>query len=174
MKRLFLFFVAASLLAAGAQAQSTEINSGNSWLKLGANVGLPVGNLSNYSSFTAGLELKGQFLETRYLGIGITTGYNHFFGKKGFEDFGIVPLGLFLRFYPMSKGFFVGTDAGYGFITGVSGATGGFNIKPQIGYHNYNWNIFGYYDGVLRSDADGGTISSVGIGAAYNIRFNKK
>jgi hypothetical protein len=171
MKKFFLLFAAAYLLAAHVQAQSTAITAKNSWLKLGANIGVPVGNASNYSNLTAGLELKGQVLETSYLGFGLTTGYNHFFAKNGLKDFGIVPLGLFLRYYPMSSGFFVGADAGYGFITGVSGATGGFNIKPQLGYHNYSWNIFGYYDGVLRSDADGGTISSVGIGATYNIRF---
>lgn len=176
MKKSLVLFAAAYLFAAHVNAQSTTttITAKNSWLKLGANIGVPIGDVADVSSFTAGIELKGQILETSYLGIGLTTGYNRFFGKDGFDGFGIIPLGAFIRYYPASKGFFVGTDAGYGFVTGVSGAKGGFNIKPQLGYHNYSWNVFGYYDGILRSTTNGGTISSVGIGASYNIRFNKK
>ncbi|MBS1565329.1 MAG: hypothetical protein JST39_13130 [Bacteroidetes bacterium] len=165
-----MLFATAYLFTTNVHAQSTTVTPRNSWFKLGVNLGVPVGKTSDYSNFTAGLELKGQVLETNNIGIGIGTGYNHFFAKDGLKDFGIIPLDAFIRVYPESKGFFLGTDAGYGFITGISGATGGFNIKPQLGYHNYSWNVFGYYDGVLRSSTDGGTISSVGIGATYNIR----
>ena len=173
--RKIILFSAVTILFATVQvnAQSTPITSNNSWLKLGANIGVPVGNVSHYSSFTAGLELKGQVLETDYLGIGLTTGYNHYFGKNGFDGFGTIPLGAFLRVYPQSKGLFIGTDLGYSFITGADGAKGGFYVKPQLGYHNYDWNVFGYYNSILRSDDNGGSISSVGIGATYNIRFKK-
>lgn len=175
MKKIILFSSIAILLAIGkTNAQSTPITPGNSWLKLGANFGIPVGNVSHYSSFTAGLELKGQVLETDYLGLGLTTGYNHYFGKNGFDGFGTIPLGAFIRVYPQSSGVFIGTDLGYTFLTGADGATGGFYVKPQLGYHNYDWNVFAYYNGILRSDTKGGSISSVGIGATYNIRFNKK
>ena len=135
---------------------------------------MPVGNISDYSSFTAGLELKGQFLETPHLGIGLTTGYNHYFAKSGYSDFGTVPLGAFIRVYPQSKGFFAGLDLGYSIVTGYDGAVGGFYLKPQLGYHNYNWNFFAYYNNVFRGSADGGDIGSVGLGATYNIRFHHK
>ena len=174
MKRILMFSVVAILFATTqVKAQSTEITPRNSWLKLGANVGVPVGNASNYSSFTAGLELKGQVLETSYLGLGLTAGYNHFFGKKDFKDFGTIPLGAFLRLYPQSKGFFFGTDLGYSVVTGYDNAKGGFYLKPQLGYHNYDWNVFGYYNNIFRSDENGGSIGSVGVGATYNIRFSK-
>lgn len=173
-KKFFVVSAAALLLAAvKVNAQSTEITPRNSWLKLGANVGVPVGNVSNYSGFTAGLELKGQVLETDYLGLGLTTGYDHYFGKNGYSGFGTIPLGAFLRVYPQRKGFFIGTDIGYSFITGIDGAKGGFYVKPQLGYHNYDWNIFGYYNDIIRSNENGGSIGSVGIGATYNIRFSK-
>ena len=173
MKKILLFSAAVILLTtAQVNAQSTQITPGNSWLKLGANIGLPVGNLSNYSSFMAGLELKGQVLETDYLGLGLTTGYNHYFGKNGFDGFGTIPLGAFIRIYPQSQGFFIGTDLGYSFLTGADGATGGVYIKPQLGYHNYNWNIFAYYNDIFRSDDKGGSIATVGLGATYNIRFH--
>jgi len=174
MKKILLFSMVAILFAAmQASAQSTEVTPGNSWLKLGANVGVPVGNASNYTSFLLGLELKGQVLETDYLGVGLTTGYNHYFGKNGFDGFGTIPLGAFLRVYPQKEGFFLGTDLGYSFITGVNSATGGLYVKPQLGYHNYDWNVFAFYNDIFRSDENGGSIGSVGIGATYNIRFRK-
>ncbi|MBS1664147.1 MAG: hypothetical protein JST68_24090 [Bacteroidetes bacterium] len=175
MKKLIMFSTIAILFAIEhASAQSTPITPNNSWLKLGANVGIPVGNLSHYSSFTAGLELKGQVLETDNFGLGLTTGYNHYFGKNGFDGFGSVPLGAFFRVYPKSSGIFLGSDVGYTFLTGANGAKGGFYLKPQLGYHNYDWNVFAYYNGIFRSDNNGGTLGSVGIGATYNIRFNGK
>jgi len=174
MKKSIMFFTMAILFAAvHAKAQSTDITSRNSWLKLGANIGVPVGNASNYSSFMAGLELKGQVLETNYLGLGLTAGYNHFFGKNGVKDFGTIPLGAFLRVYPQSKGFFFGTDLGYSVVTGYDNAKGGFFLKPQLGYHNYDWNVFAFYNNIFRSDVNGGSIGSVGVGATYNIRFSK-
>jgi hypothetical protein len=165
--------VAVLLAVTQVNAQSTEVTPRNSWLKLGANVGVPVGNASNYSSFMAGLELKGQVLTTNYLGVGLTTGYNHYFGKDGYDGFGTVPLGAFLRIYPQRKGFFFGTDLGYSFVTGYDDAKGGVYVKPQLGYHNYSWNIFGYFNDIFRSDVNGGNIASVGLGATYNIRFSK-
>jgi hypothetical protein len=172
-KTLIITSAAILFVAVKANAQATEITPRNSWLKLGANLGVPVGNASNYSGFVAGLELKGQVLETDYLGVGLTTGYDHYFGKNGFDGFGVVPLGAFLRVYPQHHGFFLGTDLGYSFITGVDGAKGGFYVKPQLGYHNYDWNVFAYFNDIVRSDENGGSIGSVGIGATYNIRFRK-
>lgn len=154
-------------------AQKTEeITKKNSWLKLGINAGVPVGDISNYSSFVAGLELKGQLMETNHVGIGLTTGYNHFFAKNNLQSFGTIPLGAFIRVYPAAKGFFAGLDGGYSVVTGIDNAKGGAYIKPQLGYHNYDWNVFGFYNNIFRSDVNGGNIAHVGIGATYNIRFN--
>jgi hypothetical protein len=183
MKKILIFSAAAILFAAvRANAQATEITPRNSWLKLGANVGVPVGNAHNYSGFMAGLELKGQILETDFLGVGLTTGYDHYFGKNiytsqdvryKYSDFGAIPLGAFIRVYPESKGLFVGTDLGYSFVTGMDNASGGVYVKPQVGYHNYNWNVFAYYNDIIRSNDNGGNIANVGIGTTYNIRFKR-
>ncbi|MBC7934868.1 MAG: hypothetical protein H7Y86_05865 [Rhizobacter sp.] len=171
MKKLFLATaIAFTAFGAFAQETPTEITSKNSWLKAGLSLGVPVGDAADVSSFVAGLDLKGQLMSTPHLGIGLTTGYNHFFAKDNFEDFGSIPVGAFIRVYPKSKGFFAGTDLGYSFLTN-SEADGGFYVKPQIGYHNYSWNVFGFYNGVFLSKEDGGTLSHVGIGATYNIRF---
>lgn len=172
MKKLLLA-TAIVFFAVGAFAQKTEteITSKNSWLKAGLSAGVPVGKTSDYSNFVLGLDLKGQLMTTPNLGIGITTGYNHFFAKTGFKEFGTIPLGAFIRIYPQSKGFFAGTDIGYSFLTNANGADGGFYIKPQIGYHNYSWNYFGFFNGIFRSNSSGGNINNAGIGATYNILF---
>ncbi len=163
--------LAAFCFVAFAQDPTIEATTKNSWLKVGLNAGVPVGDLADVSSFVAGLELKGQVMSTNHLGIGLTTGYNHFFPKNDFEGFGTIPAGAFVRVYPKAKGFFAGTDIGYSFVT-ADGADGGFYVKPQLGYHNYSWNIFGFYNGIFRSSNAGGNLQHVGIGATYNVRFN--
>jgi hypothetical protein len=149
-----------------------EVTSKNSWLKVGVEAGLPVGKTSDYSSFEAGLVLSGQWMATRNFGIGLTSGYNNFFGKDGAEDFGLIPAGLLLRYYPASKGFFAGTDVGYSFLTNVSAQSGGAYIKPQLGYHNYSWNVYGFYNQVFLNKGFN-DVQNVGIAATYNIRFKK-
>lgn len=95
----------ASHVSAQTGIKASEITPKNSWLKLGANIGVPVGNAADYSSVVAGLELKGQFMETDHIGIGLTTGYNQFFGKDNASGFGTIPVGAFVRVYPKSEGF---------------------------------------------------------------------
>lgn len=171
MKHSIFAFMAALLICTAVQGQSDEINKKNTWLKFGVNAGVPTGNLSDIYNFVGGLELKGQFMETDHVGIGLGVGYNHFFGKSIFPDFGTVPLGAFVRVYPDREGFFAGVDFGHSFITNANGADGGFFVKPQIGYHNYSWNLFGFFNQVIRTDINGGNIPHVGIAATYNIHF---
>lgn len=149
-----------------------ELNEKTAWLKIGLNAAMPIGDASKISVFAPGLDLRGQYMATNHFGIGLATGYNHYLGKNNLNDFGAIPLALMLRYYPKSKGIFVGADLGYSFLTNVAGLTGGFTVKPQIGYHNYNWNIFGFYNHIFTKGA-AIDIQSVGISAAYNIRFKE-
>ncbi len=170
MKKVILLF---ALFVAGTTfAQDVDIdhvNSDNSWLKIGLNTGLPVGDSDDFSSFALGLDLKGQYLVTPNFGIGLATGYTHFFAKDGGEDFGIVPAAAFARYYFQPKGLFLGADFGYGFLTNVDNNEGGLYVNPQIGYHNDDWNFFAYYQNTFAdNDVD---IQVVGIGATYNLRF---
>lgn len=161
----------AMFMMAQSFAQNTEapITKSNSWLKAGVSAGLPVGNISNFTSATLGLELSGQAMASPNFGIGVASGYTHFFGKNGASDLGTIPLGLLLRYYPTSDGFFAGTDVGYSFITN-GGANGGAYVKPQLGYHNYNWNFYGFYNQVFVGN-NGTDLQNVGVAAVYNIRF---
>ncbi|SHO63765.1 hypothetical protein [Algoriphagus zhangzhouensis] len=178
MKKLLLSF-ALILMGVSAFSQQRvreldEINEDNSWLKLGVNLGAPVGDLSNYSSFALGLDVAGQFMRTDNFGLGVASGYTQYFKKSDVsyaENFGVIPLGVMFRYYPQPSGFFVGTDAGYSFFTGDGmSESGGAYIRPQLGYHNYDWNIFGFYNHVFNSDP-GIDVQAIGVAVTYNIRF---
>tara|TARA_R110002020_G_scaffold474199_1_gene704912 strand:+ start:212 stop:784 length:573 start_codon:yes stop_codon:yes gene_type:complete len=173
MKKIVLSLVLMmAVFAAYAQAtrEIEDINEDNSWLKVGLNLGAPVGDIGDYSSFAFGLDVAGQFMRTDNFGLGVATGYTNYFGKEDLPDFGAIPLGLMLRYYPQPSGFFAGTDVGYTFLTGDIVSDGGFYIRPQVGYHNYDWNIFAFYNQVFTSDP-AADIQTIGVAATYNIRF---
>lgn len=187
MKMFKQAVLAAGILTAGlVSAQSTSMKN---MLKVGANVGLAVP--SNNASASLGVDVAYQNLVTPGFGLGIATGYTHYFGKdnNGYEnnDFGVVPVAALVRIYPEKSGFYFGTDLGYGFITGdedvASNASddrpdGGFYIKPEIGYHNTNWNFFVQYQKTFTGD-DGKlpdqkySAGSLGVGVSYNIPLGK-
>lgn len=169
MKKVFLLV---SMLTSGflmAQINEINVSKENSWFKAGLNVGLPVGDLADFTSLTVGADVRGQYLVSPHFAIGVASGYNHFFGKDGVEDFGLIPLAGFARYYFQSEGLFIGSDVGYGFLTNAKDASGGLYLNPQIGYHNRKWNIYGFYQHTF---ADKGIdMQVVGIGATYNIMF---
>ena len=169
MKKVILLV---ALFVAGttfAQTHEVNVTSQNSWLKVGLNAGLPVGDLDDFSSFSVGLDLKGQYLVTPNFGIGLATGYTHLLGKDGVDDLGIIPAAGFARYYFRPSGLFLGADVGYGFLTNIDNNSGGLYVNPQIGYHNEDWNFFAYYQNTFAEhDVD---IQVVGIGATYNLRF---
>jgi outer membrane protein W len=182
MKKLLLLLAAGmiTLTTTTAQTQRTrdldEINENNSWFKLGLNLGAPTGDLSTYSKLAFGVEASAQFMRTDNFGMGITSGYTKYYDNDNIsldgssEGFGAIPLGLMLRYYPQPTGFFVGSDIGYTFFTDFNVNDGGFYVRPQMGYHNYDWNIFGFYNQVFRADPSI-DVSSIGVAVTYNLRF---
>ncbi|MBF8150529.1 hypothetical protein ITJ86_11515 [Winogradskyella sp. F6397] len=170
MKKTFLIIgIVLGLNPLFGQEEDIDLTVDNSWLKAGITAGVPVSDAGDVSSFALGLDLRGQYLFNPNLGIGVATGYNNYFGKDNYDDFGIVPLAGFIRYYFTPDGLFFGSDLGYGFLTGVDDNEGGLYINPQIGYHNRDWNIYAYYQNTFaENDVD---IQAVGIGATYNIRF---
>lgn len=168
MKKLSLLF----MLIAGFTFTSAQVGEGTNWLKLGIHAGIPTSGASDYSNFALGVDAKYQFLSVDSFGIGLAAGYTNYFGKeytnkvgkKEKKDFGVVPVAALFRYYP-TQNFFVGTDLGYGFITGRDGSKGGFYYRPEVGYHSNDWNIFLYYAGV----SDKTNVANFGLGFNYNI-----
>lgn len=192
MKKVILAVAMGVLSISFVQAQSMK-----NTLKVGVLGGVAVPNEN--AGGNAGVDVAYQNLITPHVGIGIATGYNQFFGKDNKvggvtlnnNNFGVVPVAALIHYYPQAKGIYVGTDLGYGFITGdekvatnssVDRPNGGFYLKPEIGWHNRNWNVFAQYTKVFTGD-DGkinvGNSSqkynagSIGIGVAYNIGLGR-
>lgn len=179
-KQAILF---AGILTAGVlSAQDSKMNN---MIKVGANAGLAVP--ADNASAAAGVDVAYQNLITPGFGLGIATGYTHYFGKdnNGYtnNDVGVIPVGALIRIYPKQTGFYFGTDLGYGFLVGdnkvasnstVDRPDGGFYIKPEIGYHNQNWNFFVQYQKVFvgdKGDLSGQdyNVGNIGVGFSYNI-----
>ncbi len=192
MKTLKRSILAVGLLSAGIlSAQSADMRN---ILKVGVNGGaaIPAEN----ASAAAGVEVSYQNLVTPGFGLGIATGYSHYFGRENElngatidnNDFGVVPVAALIRVYPKQTGFYLGTDVGYGIITGddkvasngsmVDRPDGGFYIKPEIGYHNQDWNFSVQYQKVFTGDkGEIGTqkynAGALGAGVSYNIPLGR-
>lgn len=171
-------------------SSNAQDQSYNNMLKVGFNVGAAVP--TENASANVGVDLGYQYLVTPGFGIGIVTGYNHFFGNQndGIDnnDFGVVPAAAMFRYYPKQKGFYAGAELGYGFITGdqyvasnslVERPDGGVYFKPELGYHNIHWNFALQYTKVFTGDT--GTIGSqdysvgsLGLGLTYNLPLGAK
>ena len=162
-------------------------------LKVGLSGGASVPQRNSVANL--GADVAYQYLVTKHVGIGVATGYNHFFGRNNAvggtdlknNDVGMIPIAAAIKYYPKYKGIFVGADAGVGVLTGdekvasnayVTRPDAGFYFKPQIGYHNRNWNVFAHYtklftdknsDVMISNEKQKYSIGSLGVGFAYNI-----
>ena len=188
MKLMKKSILVLGLLTVGLMsAQSADMRN---MLKVGINGGLAVP--SENAGGNVGLDLSYQNLITPGFGLGVATGYSHFFGRENGlidnNDFGVLPVAALIRIYPKQTGFYLGTDLGYGFIVGddqvasnvasVNRPDGGFYIKPEIGYHNKDWNFAVQYQKTFT--ANKGEIGSqqynagaIGVGVGYNIPLGK-
>ena len=191
MKSIKKTILALGLMTVGlVSAQNSDMRN---MLKVGVNGGFAVP--AENASANIGVDLSYQNLITPGFGLGIATGYSHFFGKdnNGIKnnDFGVVPVAALIRVYPKQMGFYLGTDIGYGFIVGDKNVAsndpsndpsqrpdGGLYIKPEIGYHNKDWNFAVQYQKTFTGDK--GEIlnqkysaGAIGVGVGYNIPLGK-
>lgn len=177
--KVILIGLASLFMINVANAQKSifsKMSPENTWLKVGVNAGSPILQENNkVTKFILGLDASLQFLETKASGIGIKSGYSHYFSNNdAVESIGEIPLALMYRFYPKSAGLFVGTDVGYSLILNSPNTSGGYMVRPHVGYHGYNWNIFGYYNLVFLEAANQDNLQSIGIAVTRNIRFKGK
>ena len=184
MKSIKKTILALGLMTVGlVSAQNSDMRN---MLKVGVNGGFAVP--AENASANIGVDLSYQNLITPGFGLGIATGYSHFFGKdnNGIKnnDFGVVPVAALIRIYPKQMGFYLGTDIGYGFIVGDKNVAsndptqrpdGGLYIKPEIGYHNKDWNFAVQYQKTFTGDILNQKYSAgaIGVGVGYNIPLGK-
>ena len=170
MKKLLL--VGALALFGAMNAQTTG------GFKLGAHIGMPVGDASDGLSFIAGVDLGYTWRIAENFDLGVTTGYSEYFGKKqtynipGYGTIeldavnsGMIPVAATGQ-YNFNGGMFLGLDLGYAIFT-AEGADGGFLYQPKVGYtFNSKNDLYLGYRGI---SVDGGTISSINLGYAYKF-----
>jgi hypothetical protein len=133
---------------------------------VGPQIGLPIGDASDISSFTIGGEVQGEVKFNESASFIATTGYTHFIGKDfgGIKlNYGVVPILVGARYYP-SENFFLGGQVGYGFFTGDA-SSGGFAYKPQVGYDAGTVQIALSYNGVSKN----GTTSWLGLSGVFTF-----
>lgn len=158
-------------------------------IKVGVNGGIALP--STNATANAGVDVAYQNLVAPGFGLGIATGYNHFFGKDNDgiknNDFGIVPVAGLIHIYPGKTGFYIGSDIGYGFLVGdkkvasnsdVDRPDGGFYIKPEAGWHNRNWNFSVQYTKLFTGNkgeigSQDYNAASLGVGVSYNLPLGK-
>lgn len=133
---------------------------------LGPNIGLPIGDAADISSFTIGAEVQGELKFSEKASGIATTGYTHFIGKDYFGiklSYGAIPILVGGRVYP-SEQFFIGGQIGYGFFTGDA-SSGGFAYKPHVGYNASNLQIGLSYNAI----SNDGTISWIALSGIFTF-----
>ncbi|UII76345.1 hypothetical protein LV716_00715 [Flagellimonas sp. HMM57] len=139
MKKVYLFYVFIFIILSNISAQD------RSSFKAGISAGVPVGDASNVSSFSVGLDVAYHWGVSELLDVGLATGFMNAFGDTktdsfgpipegtGFEDFQFIPLAASFRIYP-TYSFKLGADVGY--AVGINeGNEGGFYYRPLVGYN---------------------------------------
>ncbi|KQR94546.1 hypothetical protein ASG01_01285 [Chryseobacterium sp. Leaf180] len=110
-------------------------------LKIGGHIGAPLGDASDYSSFTLGIDGAYMWNIIKGLDVGVATGYSHFIGKDRFNDFGFIPVAASAKYKFATVPLFVGLDLG-GAISTSNGLDSGLYAYPKVGYQASKAEIF--------------------------------
>jgi len=160
MKKLFL--VGALALFGAMNAQSG--------FKLGANLGLPVGDLSTVYGFSIGADASYLWPVAADFNVGLASGFQTYFPKSEYKDYGVknvnlVPIAASGQ-YRFTPEFSLTVDLGYGFSFSDGESDGGFYYAPKAAYHFGPSEVNLSYRGI---SADGGSSGSVNLGYAYSF-----
>ncbi|RVT77475.1 hypothetical protein EOD40_06635 [Flavobacterium sufflavum] len=156
MKKIIL--TAAVLFAFGfANAQSGAF-------KLGAHVGLPTGDIKDFSSVNLGADVAYTWSVAEGFDAGITTGYTSYLGKDGADAVGFIPVAATAQF-TLTNNWFIGADLGYA-IGASTDNDGGFLYQPKFGYQMEKTGVYVAYKGISK---DGATVSSVNLGVSFKL-----
>ncbi|MBS1548888.1 MAG: hypothetical protein JSS94_03350 [Bacteroidetes bacterium] len=159
------------LLLLGAFALFGSMNA-QSGFKLGAHVGLPLGDAGDFYSFTLGADAAYLWPVADNFSAGIATGYSAWIGKSvnvpylgsvKYDTMSLIPIAATAS-YRIAENFNLGADLGYGFMM-VSGANdGGFYYQPKVSYTIGNGEVVLGYQGISKS---GTSFSAINLG--YNF-----
>jgi hypothetical protein len=166
MKKIILSVLA--IFAFGfANAQDSE-----GGFKVGIHAGIPMGDAGDLYSANFGADVAYMFSIADSFKLGVTTGYSFYSGKSyDFMGVSVKTNGAFIpvaatAHYSLNQNWFIGADLGYALYSGDGDGNGGFYYQPKVGYQMEKIEIFVSYKGIA---VEGGSVSSVGMGAAYKF-----
>ncbi len=173
MKKLFL---AIAMVTFGL-----ALNAQKGTFNVGANIGLPVGDAGDVSSFSYGGEVNYLFELSEKFELGASFSYIQFLGKEVTRTFNTgagtvtvtadAPSNAYLPIaaagrYNVSEKFVLGADLGY--AIGVdTGLESGFYYRPMVGYKVMeNITLQATYSGI---SADNFSPGVIGLGGYYSF-----
>lgn len=142
-------------------------------LRIGANLGLPVGDAGDVSGFSIGLDAQYMFETAGEFDLGVATGFTNAFGKTigdsnfsiEIDDIQFLPLAGVAR-YKASEEISIGADLGY--ALGINdGNDGGFYYRPTVAYTvSEGVEINASYTGI---SLDGGSWTTINLGVLFSL-----
>lgn len=169
MKKLFL-------AGAFALLGLSTVNAQEAGFRLGAHVGLPMGDAGDAYSFKLGADVAYMWPVADSFNLGVASGYQAWLGKDisyaGFSykvpTLSMIPIALSGE-YKIADNFGIGADLGYGFVFADGNSDGGFYYQPKLSYSlGDNGALWLGYQGVSK---DGFTNSALNLG--YTFSLNK-
>ncbi len=159
---LILFF---ALLGLSVQAQDE--------FRAGINLGLPVGDAGDITTFNIAIDLGYLFEVTEEVQVGPVLGYSHSFGDSidtligsiDIDDIQFLPVAA-TGHYNFTEEFWFGLDLGY--ALGLNdGNDGGFYYSPKFAYGvTPNIDILAAYRGI---SLDGGSFDVLSLGVEFGF-----
>lgn len=151
-------------------------NAQDGHFKVGAHVGLPMGDFKDSFSVNLGVDAAYLWNIADKFSAGATTGYTTYLAKsytfyngvnsvkiKG-DAAGFIPIAATAQ-YSITDNLFVGADLGYAIYAGSGDGNGGVLYQPKFGYQAEKFEVYAGYKGI----SDSGTLSSINVG--FNYKF---
>lgn len=172
MKKLILssLFVVVGIVSANAQ----------NGFKVGAHLGFPVGDASDYYGMNFGVEATYLYPISDVFHLGGTAGIDVFSGKEvtgtglRIKNLTLLPIAISGQLDFLDQ-FFAAADLGYAFSLSKN-YDGGFYFQPKGGWQDDTWQTFLFIK-AISSDVDVAspyygnysTITTIGVGGAYKF-----
>ena len=142
--------IAALFITTQVKAQTTP--KGGWAFSIGADAGVPTGNLTIGSRLVLGGTARFIYGVTDDFSLTLTSGADHFLSKyipgtnKRFDSFGVIPIKAGGRFFFVPS-LYVSAEAGVAFEETDSGAGNTkFLVSPAVGWANKHWDVSARYD----------------------------
>lgn len=133
--------------------------------RIGANIGIPSGDASDFSSFFYGLDVDYDFNVSEGINVGLSSGYAGYSGKDDADGFNYIPIAGSVDF-EISDGLSAGGDLGIAVSTEDGGGSD-FMYRFQLRYQaSDEVDISGRFNSI---SGDGFTWSNISVGVGYRF-----